>query len=192
VTKGNPSTPKKTASEANDDEDDENEQEVEEVETKKKGKSIMGSLKKLTKRKTADRSPEASSSQQPSVRQRLVGVVIPPPPLPYSSYIQFGERSRAPSSISTSLAEPPLPSSSSPSLVSLESARTDDSTRNFDAERYRLLYRQSQEELTRREDEHAARERRLREQMEVERAMYEAHINELRRQGGGSSSGRRG
>ena len=153
----------------------------------------MGSLKSLAnKRKVEDRSPEASSSQQPSVRQRLVGVFPPPAPLPYSSYIQFGERSP---SVASSFAEPPR-LSSSPSLLSIETAGSDGSSRNFDAERYRLLYSQSQEELVRREDEHAARERRLREQMKAERAMYESQINELRRQnnpgGGGSSSSRRG
>lgn len=177
-----------------DEDDDEDEAAVEESPKASKGKAILKSLSSPFKRKLADRSPEAPPvPSQPKSRFTLVGVFVPPPPLPYASYIQLGNRlsstSLVPSSSSLPAAPPPL--SATPSLVSFDSQDPSTSA-TFDADRYRALYRMSQENLVfqqaqfeeeremtlRRQQE---RERRQQEQFDVERALYQSRIQELER-----------
>jgi cystathionine beta-lyase family protein involved in aluminum resistance len=77
----------------------------------------------------------------------------------------------------------------------LESIQTDASGRNFEAERYRYLFRESQEELARQKEEYVALVKHSQERLDSLSAFYESHISELHRQsstGEGSSSGRRG
>lgn len=181
-------------SDAEDPEEDEaDEVPVEESPTssKSKGKGIIKALTSPFKRKQAERSPEAPSPPSPrKSRFTLVGVLMPPPPLPYSSYIQLGSRaSAAPSTVSAPPPEPPR--SSSPSLVSFESQGSGRGS-HYEVERLRTLYNISQEnlayqqklhqeelELSRRRQEE--RERRLQQQFDRERALYAAQIEELER-----------
>lgn len=120
----------------------------------------------------------------------MVGVFVPPPPFPHSSYLQLASRiSTSSLAPSTSASQPPT--SAAPSFVSFDSQGSGSSA-NFDAERYRALYRMSQEnlvfqqaqfeeerEMTRRRQEE--RERRQREHFEVERALLESRILALER-----------
>jgi len=125
----------------------------EEVETppksKGKGSGILGSLKGF-KRTQADRSPEEEVAAPKTRRKfgQLVGVVVPPAPLPHSSYVQFGARSpKLPPSIpsdSLSIPDAAPPLSTSPSLSSFESYG---SHRNYEAERLQVLLNASQENL---------------------------------------------
>ena len=178
--------------------DDDAEPEVVETEPKSSSKKgLIGTLAKgfSTKRKPENRSPEALASQQPTVRQRLVGVFVPPPPIPHASYIQFGQRRPpSPPSIASGSEAPPLPPSSSPSLVSLASRGSDRDDATYEVERLRLLYSASQEELVRQREHYEDRERRAQEVMAAERAVYESHILELQKRhpGEGRSSSRRG
>lgn len=194
--------------EGNDDDDAEDDDEeggeeevvVEEVSKSHKGKGLLKSLASPFKRKQEDRSPEASPPSKSKSRFALVGVIMPPPPLPYSSYTQLGSRtSTASLAPSFSLPPPSLPPvSASPSLVSFDSQGSGNSG-NFEADRYRMLYRMSQEDLQLQQQQFAEeramtlrrqeeRERRQQEQFAVERALYESRIAELEQAQQGEAS----
>jgi hypothetical protein len=122
---------------------------------KSKGKGIFGAIKGLNKRTQSDRSPEEDSSSKVSRQfSKLVGVIVPPAPLPHSSYtpyFQLGSRPSKSSSAAASSSDiapsqsnvaPPL--STSPSLSSFESYG---SNRNYEAERLQILLNASHEDL---------------------------------------------
>jgi hypothetical protein len=127
------------------------------------------------KRRLSDRSPDQPTPSIPTRRTRLVGVVVPPPPLPHSSYKQLGA---LPSS--SILEEPAPPVSSSPSLASFDSGRSSDP--HFEVRRLSLLLSGSQEELRLRDAQFAERERRTADLYEKERALYLARIRKLESQ----------
>jgi hypothetical protein len=198
------------AEEGDDDEEDEEEDEavVEESPKTSKGKTILRSLTSPFKRKQEDRSPEAPSSSKPKSRFTLVGVVVPPPPLPHSSYLQLSKRTdTSPLATAASTHSPSLPPvSATPSLISFDSQGSGTSV-NFDAERYRTLYRMSQESLALQQAQHEEelamtrrrqmeRERRRQEEFDFERTIYESKITALEqavsRQNEASGSSSRG
>jgi hypothetical protein len=144
----------------------------EKVETpKKKGIFSVFSGRKRTQ---ADRSPEEPSPSEKPRRFKLVGVDIPPPPIPHSRYQQLGSRLSPPSSATVPPEEPAPPLSSSPSLASFDSAGSE-SGRVYEVERLKLLLNASQESLRLQRQQYEASERR----MEQERALYERRIREL-------------
>jgi hypothetical protein len=152
---------------------------------KSKGKSLLGAISgKLTgKRKQADRSPEeASSSKQPGSGTQTVCVVVPMAPRPLSHYHQLNTRSTH-----SIVMGPPL--SASPSFSSFET-RASESERNFEAERLRMMFNASQDDLHRHqqhsEEEYNSmrqryreRESRREEAFAMEREHYLARIAEL-------------
>jgi hypothetical protein len=172
---------------------------------KEKKKGIRGALQSL-KRRLSDRSPDQPAPSTSTRRTRLVGVIVPPPPFPHSSYKQLGASSS--SAITPSILEEPVPPvSSSPSLASFDSGRSSDP--HFEVRRLSLLLSGSQEELRLRDAQFAERERRTAELYEKERAMYLARIRKLEgqdrdeadggsrrggtpRRGGGGSGSRHG
>jgi hypothetical protein len=197
-------TPKSTAARskrskaAADDEDEE----IEEITPPKKSSGILGALAKGFKRKQADRSPEDAVVS--SSRSKMVCVLLPVRPRPYSAYQQLDVRPLQPSfsSASRDMAPPP-PHSLSPSLSSFEGQPSGSGGgRNYEIKRYELLLGASQEDLLIQNElldeerrRNQDRERRMTERFNRERAMFEARIAELefelkKREGGGSGSRR--
>jgi hypothetical protein len=149
--------------------------EVDEGKTETPKKKGIFSAFTNRKRTQADRSPEESShSEKPRHRFKLVGVDIPPPPIPHSHYQQLGSRLSPPSSATVPPEESAPPLSSSPSLASFDSAGSE-SGRLYEVERLKLLLNASQESLRLQRQQYEASER----QMEQERALYERRIREL-------------
>lgn len=182
--------------------DDEGEEEEEEESPKaSKGKGILGKLTRSFKRKPEDRSPEAPIAEKKTASHFvMVGVLMPPPILPYSSYVQLGTRPST-SSLAPTASQPPL--SASPSMTSFDSQGSG-SQPNFEAERYRQLYTASQENLALQQEQYEQeleftrrrqldRERRQRELFAAERKLWEEKLlasEEARRaEGRGPSSG---
>lgn len=162
-------------------------EDLEEESPKEQKKGILGSLKKL-KRTLSDRSPEAATSSSTSrPRFNLVGVIVPEPPLPHSSYTQLGVPPSAPP-----IAEVPHdrtpPISSSPSIASFESTGSDP-RQQFEVNRLRLQLNASQEELNLVRVQSAARERQMNARFAAEQALLEARIQELEGRGLGEGSG---
>ena len=173
-------------------------EELEITPPKTKGKGLFEAISgKLTgKRKQDDRSPEQVSSSKPaSSRFSMVCVLVPLAPRPLSDYQKMElPIASASSSEPTSMGPPPTDSAppTSPSFSSFETHESR-SGRNFEAERYSMLLRASQEdlramrqgdaedfqELSRR---YRDKERRMLESFAKERAIYETEIESLRRQ----------
>lgn len=194
-------------------EEPEEEEEVEEPTVEKEKTSILRNLAKGFKRKLGERSPEVATSSSKST-SRLVGVIVPDPPMPHSYYVQLGTRldTALPPSSSTRDAGPPSrlttspsftresgpPYSSSPSLSSFENPESP-SDPNFEVQRLRLMLNASQEDLFLQKQHYEDRERRERERFDAERAVYDRRIRELEeskkreesKRGEGSSSSRR-
>ena len=150
---------------------DEEGEEVEVVAAPSKGKSVFSiPLPRALKRKTADRSPEASISvsvKKGGARETLVGVLVPEPPIPHQFYLQLGASSSFASA-------PPVPLSSSPSLTSLASRFTS-SSQNFEIERLQIQLNSANDEIA------FLREKLFRQalQFERERALFHQRIKEL-------------
>ena len=127
---------------------------------------------------------------------------MPPPDLPYSSYVQLGSRPST-SSLAPALSQPPL--SATPSLASFDSQGSG-SYVNFEAERYRRLYNASQENLALQQEQYEQelettrrrqleRERQQRKMHEDEREVWEMKFRALEeeaRRAGGSGPSRGG
>jgi hypothetical protein len=160
--------------------------EVDDSPTEKRKKGLFSVFSKAPKRKQADLSPDQVTSSSAPSRSRLtlVGVVVPPPPLPHSSYLQLSHPSLASSSNLEAPQEVPTPPiSSSPSLASFDS-RHSDSGAMFEVNRLRLLLNASQEELRIEKERFAEQERRTAARAEAERALYVARIDELQKERG--------
>ena len=160
----------------------------------KQKEGIFSSLKNSLKRTKVDRSPEEASPPVQRRRFQMVGVAVPAPPRPHSSYTQLRSRPSAPpSNIDEPRGEPTPPVSSSPSLASFDSAGSD-SGQQYEVNRLRLLLNASQEDLQFQRQQFEDRERRHNERFDAERAMYEARIQQLEgnKKGEGSSAFRRG
>jgi hypothetical protein len=163
-------------------------------ESPKQKEGMFKALTKSLKRNKGDRSPEEASTSQTRRRFNLVGVVVPPPPIPHSSYVQLGSLSSAPPSVvNEPLRDPTPPVSSSPSLASFDSAGSD-SVPRYEVNRLRLLLTASQEDVRVQRQEFEDRERRANERFEAERQVYEEQIRAMTawNRGEGSSNARRG
>jgi hypothetical protein len=144
------------------------------------------------KRTLSDRSPEEPTPSLSGRHTRLVGVVVPPPPQPHSFYVQLGTRLRSSATVPSIVEEPIPPSSSSPSLASIDSGPPSDP--HFEVSRLSLLLTASQEELRLRDAQYEERERQITLRHERERALYMARIKDLesKDRGEGGSGSRRG
>lgn len=159
-----------------------------------KSSGILGALAKSLKRKTSDRSPEATiSSKKGGPRGTLVGVIVPSPPIPHSSYTQLPVRTSAPSSVISVSDEPAPPLSSSPSLVSFTSTAPDRENRDFELNRLNVLLNASQENLALQRRQFEEREKLQQAQFDAERVIYATRIRELQEpdRGEGGSGVRR-
>jgi hypothetical protein len=185
----------------------EEEEEDDEPTQEKEKKSLLRTLAKGFKRKFEDLSPEAATtSSKPA--NRLVGVVVPPPPLPHSSYVQLGSRLNTALPFSSTTQEPGPPArlkaspsfssftqesgppySSSPSTSSFEHPASS-SGRDFEVQRLTLMLNASQEDLSLQRQHFEEQAHRQQERFERERLLMRARIRELEgsaKNDGGSS-----
>lgn len=137
-----------------------------------KGKRVLSSIAKSFKRKQADRSPESTNPYEPASHS---------PPSP--SVVSLAP------TMSGSMG-PPL--STTPSIVSFDSFHSSTS-RNYEAERLRLLLRASHEDLQAQRTFYENREQAMIERFNAERQLYDDKFAELHAmsRGEGSSKSRR-